>query len=182
MEENMYRHSTLIATTAALLLVALQTPQAGAEEKQHVSFKAPAENSKYTQQVNVTVGDVPNHIVRIYEVHITFPNNPPVINGIKLVEQFSRGTADYIDGNGSGTQYSIFVLENGDRFFSRNANLVQNIGGKGTTSTQVGHITGGTGKVAGIHGTVRLDTNFNMQTGFNESQTDIDYSIGKWDF
>jgi hypothetical protein len=48
-------------------------------------LKAPAESTKYTQQLNIDVGDVPNHIVRVFELHYTFPTNAPVINGVKVV-------------------------------------------------------------------------------------------------
>ena len=34
--------------------------------------------SKYTQQHVIDVGDVPGDQIRIFEVHHTFPQNPPV--------------------------------------------------------------------------------------------------------
>jgi hypothetical protein len=37
-----------------------------------------------------------------------------VINGVKLVESWSRGTSDFADGNGLTTGYDVYVLENGD--------------------------------------------------------------------
>jgi hypothetical protein len=69
---------------------------------------------------------VPNHIVRINEIHRTYSNNAPVISGLKLVEEWDRTIADYIGTNGSGTTYIVYVMENGDRFFARAALLVQN--------------------------------------------------------
>ena len=175
----MSRPTTLTLTTSALLCLAVALPasNAAAQEKQHVSFKAPAENSKFTQQLNIDIGDVPNHIMRIFEVHTTFPSNAPVINGVKLVESWTRGVGDRIDGQGPATQYAVYVMDNGDRFSARFDAVVQNVSGK-FTSTQVGNITGGTGKFSSIHGAVRIITNFDFK-GFNESQTDIDYSVGK---
>ena len=173
----MYRRSTL--TTAALLCLAVALPcNALAQQKQQVSFKSPAENTKYTQQLILDAGDVPNHIVRVFELHYTYPNNAPVINGLKLVEAWARGITDYLDGNGPGTVYSVYVMENGDRFSTRTALLVQNIAGK-LTATNVGNISGGTGKFAGTQGIIRVSTNFDYKTGFNESQTDIEYTVGK---
>jgi hypothetical protein len=165
--------------TQMVLLVLLSSTAipAFAQEKQHVSFKAPAENSKFTQQLNIDVGDVPNHIVRIFEVHTTFPSNAPILNGVKLVETWTRGVGDRIDGQGPAKQYAVYVMENGDRFSAQFDAVVQNASGK-FTSTQVGNITGGTGKLSSIHGSVRIITNFDFN-GFNESQTDIDYTIGK---
>lgn len=176
---TMYRITTLIVTSMALLFSAIALPgSAVAQQKQQVSFKSPAENSKYMQQLNVDVGDAPNHILRIFEIHYTYPNNAPVINGLKLVEAWTRGTADYIDGNGSDPLYIVYVMENGDKFFARTDGVVQNASGK-RTATQVGPITGGTGKFATIHEIVRLVAIIDPQAGFNESQTDIEYSIGK---
>ena len=108
----MYRITTLTLTTMALLFSAIALP-AVAQQKQQVSFKSPAANSKYVQQLNVDVGDAPNHILRIFEIHYTYPNNAPVINGLKLVEAWTRGTADYIDGNGPDPLYIVYVMENG---------------------------------------------------------------------
>jgi hypothetical protein len=89
------------------------------------------------------VGDVPNHIVNAYEAHTTFPNNAPLINGLKVAETWSRGIGDLTDGNGTVTSYLVYVMENGDRFFVRAANVTQ-IGAAGMlTGTVVGHITGG---------------------------------------
>jgi hypothetical protein len=87
----------------------------------HVSYKFLPENTKFTQQNIIDVGDAPGHQVRIIEIHRTFPTNPPMFNGLKLVEQWSRGTSDYIDNNGSATTYGVFIMENGDKFFTRSS-------------------------------------------------------------
>src|SRR5271166_4697413 len=123
----MNRHIMLSLSTLALVSVAVVVPadNAIAQEKQHVSFRASPENSKYTQQLNVDVGDEPNHIVRVFEIHHTYPDNPPVINGVKLVESWERAIGDRFDGNGDGTDYNVFVMENGDKFFARISLLVQ---------------------------------------------------------
>jgi hypothetical protein len=92
----MYRLATLTPTTIALLClaVALLAGAALAQEKQHVSFKAPAENSKYTQQNIIDVGDMPGHQVRVFEIHRTYPNIASVINGVKLSEVWTTGATD----------------------------------------------------------------------------------------
>jgi len=176
----MNRRTTLAVTTMALLClaVALAAGNAVAQQKQQVSFKATAENSKFTQQLNIDIGDVPNHIVRVYEIHRTFANNAPVISGLKLVEEWDRGIAELIDGNGSSTQNTEYVMENGDRFCARSTNLLQATAGK-VAGRQLGYVTGGTGKFAAIQGIVRASFNIDFKTGFNETQTDIEYSIGK---
>jgi hypothetical protein len=176
----MYRRAAFILSVMAALCLAVTLPacSAVAQQKQQVSFKAPAENSKYTQQLIVDVGDVPNHIVRAFEIRFTYPNNAPVINGSKVVETWGRGITDYIDGNGSLTVYNVIVMENGDKVFARLTGVTSNTSAK-LTATQVGYITGGSGKFVGVQGTVRISTNFDYKAGFNESQFDIEYSMGK---
>jgi hypothetical protein len=176
----MIRYTMLLLITPTLLSLpfALSSSDAVGQEAQHVSFKVASENSKYTQQVNLSVTDAPNHIMRAYELHRTYPSNPPVIGGYKLVESWEQGIGDRFDGNGDGTSYTVFILENGDKFFVRNSLLIQNISGK-TVATTVGRITGGTGKFAGILGVVRNLANFDAKTSFNEGTTEIDYSMGK---
>jgi hypothetical protein len=101
----MNRRRTLILTTIALLGLAVGLPAADAvaQQKQRISYNVSAENSKYTQQHVIDVGDVPGHQVRVYEIYRSFPNNAPVINGLKVKETWTRATSDYTDGNGTST-------------------------------------------------------------------------------
>jgi hypothetical protein len=176
-------HLTTLTAAAAMPLLclgaALTAGNATAQEKQRVSFKTIAENSKYTQQLFIDVGDTPGHQVRVYELHRTFPSNPPVINGVKLVETWTRATSDYTDGNGTNTGYTVWVLESGDKFFARqNAVAQKSVSGK-SNATSVSSITGGTGKFAGIRGLVRQVVTIDPKAGFNQSQCDIEYWMEK---
>lgn len=170
--------TTLGLTTMTLLCLGIAVPadNAVAQEKQHVSYKNTSENTE-VRATNVDVGDVPNHIVRVFDVHRTHQNGP-MINGVRLVEEFARGATDVTDNNGASVGYGVFVLENGDRFFSRFTQVNKNSSGK-IAATGIGPITGGTGKMADIHGFVQFVVNFDVKSGFNEQQTDIDYTIGK---
>ena len=178
----MNRRTTMTLTAMALLCLAVSLPAgtAVAQQKQQVSFKVPGENIKFGVQQNVSVGDVPNHILRLFETHATFPNNPPVINGLKLAEIWQRGLAEIADGAGRTSSYYLFVMENGDKFFVRNVNVIQPATAGKLTGTGVGHITGGTGKLGTIQGIVRQLTTFDPIAGaLGDSQIDIDYSMGK---
>jgi hypothetical protein len=165
--------SALLATAA---LVAASS--AVAQQKQQVAHRVPAENSKYTQQLTINVGDIPNHVARVFEIHYTFTNNAPVINGLKVVESWDRGFGDRIEGSGPLTLYTEFVMDNGDKFFTRIVGIVQNTAGK-LTSTNVGNILGGTGKLTGIQGNIRSGGSFNYNTGVSEPQVEIEYWIAK---
>jgi hypothetical protein len=165
--------------TSVLLSLLMAAPFASfAQQKQHVSFIDLAENSKFTQQQKIEVGDMPNHFIWIFEIHHAYPNNPPMINGLHLMEEWDRGTSDEIDGNGPIAGYSVFVMENGDQFFARFAGVVEAIV-DGEVVSAVEHITGGTGTLAGIQGTVRGTSHKNFKTHFSEAPVDIEYSMGK---
>ena len=172
----MNRHS-MLSLTAAGVIGLCASGIAAAQEKQQISYKTSAENSKYTQQLNLDAKDLPNHVVRAFELHRT-PSNPIVINGLKLVEDWNWGLTDLVNGSGSATVYTAFTMENGDKFFARSSLVIDSTAGK-LTATQVGRITGGTGKLAGIQGITRVVTHFDIKSGFNEGQTDIEYTIGK---
>jgi hypothetical protein len=177
----MNRIAKLTLTTVALVSLAIALPagDALAQQKQRVSYKASAENSKYTQQHTIDVGDVPGHQVRAFEIYRTYPTNAPVFNGLKLKETWTRSVTDYVDGNGTSTGYNVYVLENGDKFFARYALIAQNAGAGKLTTTTTGTITGGTGKFAGIQGLVRSSGTADPKAGFAETQSDIEYWIEK---
>lgn len=180
--------STLV--TAALLCLTIGLPGSNvlAQQKQQVSFKVPGGNSKYIVSQNVDVGDAPNHMLRLFDVHHAVPNNTASINGLKLVEVIARGVGDLTDGHGDGntenasasSNYLVFVADNGDKLFSRNITGTQRVSGK-LTATWGGYITGGTGRLANIQGTTHLLVNFDPSPGgvVINSQFDIEYSIGR---
>jgi hypothetical protein len=176
----MNRRTALTLMTMGLLSLAVAVPtgNAVAQENQQVSYKVPAANTAYTMQQNIDVGDVPGHIVRVFELRRTFPNNAPVINGVALKEEWYRGNVDITNGNGTAALYFVYVMENGDKFFARASAVNQAQSGK-MIGTYVGHITGGTGKFATIKGTVHGGNKTDLAAGINEGQTDIEYSVGK---
>ena len=91
-EEHHARLAAIGLTSIALLSLAIAVPAGGAIalQTQHVSFKASAENSKYTQQQFLDVGDVPGHQVQSFEIHRTFPATAAVIAGMKIKDKLAR--------------------------------------------------------------------------------------------
>jgi hypothetical protein len=176
----MRRSVQFALTTFALMGCAvLLAGGAFAQQKQHVSYKVTAENSKYTEQHAIDVGDLPGHQVRVFEIHRTFPTNAPVINGLKLTEQWTRSATDYIDNTGSSVTYGVYVMENGDKFFTRGTLVAQSPAPGKLSNWVAGTITGGTGKLIGIQGVVRSSGTAEPKAGTNETQTDIDYWFEK---
>ena len=155
-------HSTL-ATMIALSLVgglALLAPaQSLGQEKQKISWSAKAENTKYTFQHTLEIADVPGHVLRLYEIRRTYPDNPPVVQGVKVVEDVTRGVTDAIEGNGRAWGYGSWRLENGDVIFFEWQNSLQSVtnpdGSKRLTFPGVFVFKGGTGKMQGIRGVAR---------------------------
>jgi hypothetical protein len=177
----MKRLVTPLVTVAAALSfsIALPAGQAVAQERQQVSFKVGAANATFPFQQAIDVEDVPNHQVRVYELHRTFPSNPPVINGVKLKETWTRGYSDYIDNSGPNGSYTVYIFENGDRAYSR-ANTVSQGSASGRLSfVSFSTFTGGTGKLAGIRGVIRSSGTSDIKAGINETNFDIEYWIDK---
>jgi len=171
---------TLILGLALSLLAA---SDGLAQEKHRISGRMLAENTKYTQQYAIDIGDVPGHQLRVFEMHRTFPKDPPKFLDVAVKELWIRGYSDYIDLNGRAGEYSIFVLENGDKVFARNESVSQTVinpdGTKRSTAANVAAITGGTGKFIGMRGTMRFAAVFDPKTGMNENQFEGEYWIEK---
>lgn len=170
-----------VALTVFAALSLFAAPQAWAQQKHQISYKNQGQNTKYVQQHTIDVGDIPGHQVRIYEIQTKFPNDPPVFEGVRVVESRASGYSDYVDINGRHWGYSTLVLENGDKIFTRNDGSSQTIvnadGSKKSTATGVTMLTGGTGKFRGIQGTLRYVTIFDPKAGLNEGQTEGVYWI-----
>jgi hypothetical protein len=107
---------------------------------------------------------------------LTYPSNPPVVNGVKIVESWTRGVSDYTNNNGPAVVYYVYVGENGDKFFVTSAAIsVTAPGARKMTITTVGTITGGTGEFLGIQGLLRLSASVDPEAGVNESQVELEY-------
>lgn len=172
--------SVVIAISAGLTLFSLSEP-GWAQQKCKRSGTYLPQDSKFTQQHVIDVGDLPGHQVRILEVHRTPSNAKPNCEGLKVVEAWNRGYSDYIDINGRAWGYSVFILENGDKIFAQWSGTTQTVfnpdGSKTNSYSGVYTLTGGTGKYRGVHGLRRELSTFDPITGFNESRWDEEYWI-----
>jgi hypothetical protein len=139
----------------------------------------PAVATKYTQQAAIDVGDVPGHQVRIYEIKRTYPSDPPVYDGVRGVESWTRGYSDYVDLNGRAWGYSYLVMENGDKIFFQYSGTTQTTvkpdGSKETVYNGVATMAGGTGKFRGIRGHLRSRNIFDLATGSSGFQEEGEY-------
>ena len=150
-------------------------PDALAQQKQKVSFKSGAQDAKYTQRHILEVGDELGHQVGAFEIHRTFKADAPVINGVKVKETWTRGYSDYIQSSGLSVNYTTYVMDNGDKFFTVNRTMGQADANGKRTTVGVGEIRGGTGKFVNIRGTIRANGVSDGKAGYNESQSEIEY-------
>jgi hypothetical protein len=172
MQTNGFRN---VAVTIAAALSLCTAGTALAQQKQKVSYKVGAEETKYPYRHTLQIGDEPGHTVGLFEIHRTFSKNAPVINGVRVKEQWTRGYSDYLSNNGLSVNYGVLVMENGDRIFTA-AKTMGHADAAGKRSTvSVGHITGGTGKFSGIRGLVRSTGASDGARGFNETSSEIEY-------
>jgi hypothetical protein len=98
---------------------------------------------------------------------------------MKLKENWTRGLSDYTDGNGPNNSYSVYIMDNGDKFFARTATVAQSAGQGKLNFTSVSSITGGTGKFVGIHGIIRSSGAADPKANFVETQYEIEYWMDK---
>lgn len=182
----MTRTAALVLTTTALLCSAATAGEPlspiardAPARRQQAVFTVDAANSKYTQQHVIDVGDVPGHQVRLFEVHRTYPKNPPVINGLKIVESWTRGVSDFTNNSGASIVYHVYIAENGDKVFVQTSPPGVQGGPDGKlTTTTTGPITGGTGKFSGIRGLLRTSVTADLKAGTKEVYVELEYWFG----
>lgn len=171
--------SIALAAASAISLVALAAGDALAQQKQKVSYKVAAGDSKYLQRHTVEADDEPGHLMSIYEIHRKFPADGPAINGVRIKESFTRGYGDYMSSNGLSTNYTTFVLENGDKFFTKGLTLGQADAAGKRSTISVNNITGATGKLAGMKGILRGRGASDGKAGYNETSSELEYWFEK---
>jgi hypothetical protein len=169
-----------VVVIAGLTLFGVAEGQ-GLQQKKKVSYQWTSADAKYTKQYSIDVS--PNHQIRILELHFTFPKNPPVFEGVKVMEEWMRGTSDYVDINGRFSVHGEYVMENGDKIYYWADGISQTItnpdGTRKSTGTGVKHLGGGTGKFSAIRGTLRYKKDFDPKTGFHEGQCEGEYWMEK---
>jgi hypothetical protein len=151
------RFFTVIALALVGAFILIATHISLAQEKKKISWSAKAENTKVALQQALDIPDIAGHIIRLTEFRRTWPDGgAPTVEGLKVVEDISRGFSDSIAGNGRGSGYSQWRFENGDLMFGEWQNTLQTVANpdrsRKTTFTGTYVTTGGTGRLRGIKG------------------------------
>ena len=148
-----------LAVTLAACLAFLLSQETLAQDKQAVAFSLPVGSIHYLQEQTIEVGDVPGHKLRIFESRIDYHSIELAFGGVRVKEVFTRGSSDYTNGNGTSSNYSVYLLEDGNKLFARDAGVAQTTasadGAITFRSAVVATFTGGTGKFRGIKGQLR---------------------------
>jgi hypothetical protein len=185
LEEETMR--TLIRSVAPVVLVVsvfLMTANDGwAQEKRRIAWSTSAATTKYTEQHALDVADIPGHQLRIYQLHRTYSNEPPVFEDVKVVEDWTQGVSDYINVNGHTGGYGHYVFENGDKIFYRwdgtSHTVVSGDGSRKSNFVGTTVFTGGTGKFHGVSGMLQAVFRFDPKAGINEGRVEGEYWIAK---
>ena len=167
-----------------LLLLGLVTVAVGnASAQAKKKFVSKSGTSKYTQTHIIDVGDVPNHQLRLFELHTVYTGDAPDFDGVKVKERFARAVSDYIDGSGTATGYAVNILENGDKVFERLAIQAQTVvapdGSRKLGYRSVMTLSGGTGRFTGIRGTLLGGGGSDLKTGVSDAWTEGEYWFEK---
>jgi len=160
--------------------------QVQAQEKRSFSVSSIGTKGQYIQQLAIDVDDVAGHQVRVYEVKRTFAaDNTPIIDGVKVVELWSRGLSNYTAGIGPTSGTTTYVMENGDKIFLEYTAVVEatitESGSKRGASHSTAKIVGGTGRFAKIRGTEIEVTEFDTDSsnGYNRGNGHGEYWFEK---
>lgn len=175
-------HNVAIGATIVALAAFAFTP-AQAQETCKVDEEVLAKNSKYTEQHIFNIDDTPGHVIRIFELVRTYPDDKPNCEGLKRTQTLSHASVDYINGNGTLHGYATTTFENGDKIFAEINGISQTVvnpdGSKKGSFTGITRFVGGTGKYQRVRGVTREKTDFDLTTGFNQSRTEGEYWIDK---
>ena len=161
---RMNRHNTCLLGVMAVGLGGsfIATSEAWSQQKQSVSYSIPSGAARYTQEHLIDVGDVPGHQVRVFEIHTDYQNINVSFAGVKVKEAWVRGASDYTNGTGTAANYTLWILEDGNKLFARDAVVghasVAADGSKALKYSSVNTFTGGTGKFRGIRGQLRANS------------------------
>src|SRR5437879_978823 len=131
--------------------------------------------------------DVPGHLIRFFEIRRTYPEKPPTIDGLKAVEDISRGMSDIVTGNGRAWGYGHWRFENGDLVHWQWQNTIQTVvnsdSSRRTTVAGTLLVTGGTGKLRALKGVGRYGGLVEFKPDgtavTNEISTELEYWFEK---
>lgn len=172
----------IVMVVAGAMPLSVPKGWAQAQQKTAISFQVSAENTKYTQQHALDVGDMPGHQIRIFEIHRIYPKDPPLFAGVPTKESWVRAVTDNLGDDGHVVGYVVYAMQNGDKIYGRYEGTAQGTGEQPSGRRHVSGntiFTGGTGKFRAIRGVLHNTNLAEPAKGFNESRTEGVYWMEK---
>ena len=146
---------------------------ASAQQRYQYSHSTAPTSSQYVQRHSVDVGDLPGHEIVIVEIQRIYASDPPMVMGVKVVESWSYGLTDQVNGVGPSQGYTTWKLEDGSKIFSEYHGSVHSelssTGSRKGTYHGAARFIGGTGRFAAMRGTLTDDVEYDTdpQSGYN---------------
>jgi hypothetical protein len=177
------RRMSALSIVAYVFMLLITPNQSWAQQRFKFFFKDAGGITKYTEQHAIDVGDVPGHQIRVATLQTKHGSEAPDYDGVKVSESTAWLTSDYVAGSGHFTEYSVSLMANGDKIFSRVEGLSQTTigadGGRKTSYSAVTTLTGGTGKFATVRGTIRSSGSTDFKTGVTGNPSEGEYWFEK---
>ena len=149
---------TVVVGASLVALAFLYCNPSFAQTKYTIS-KTPDSKGQYLQQHAIDVDDIPGHQVRVFETRTTFPSKDFSFGGVAVKESLARGMSDYVNFSGPYINYTVYMLEDGNKIFGRSSGSSQSEtqpdGSQIIRFSFTENFVGGTGKFKGIRGQVR---------------------------
>jgi hypothetical protein len=169
------RITRFLSTTVLALLSAT----ALAQQRQPLSYDAAAAETTYAANYRVAAGDVPDHLLRVFDLRRVFTRRPPMFQGVAAKEMWERGWADTIDQSGSESSYVTYLLEDGSKVFGRYVGTVSSFrwpdGSRHFDILGVITLSGGTGLFARLRGIVRIRASIDPGADSNQIESKGEY-------
>jgi len=145
---------SLVAAVIAVAAAArADAPRAG------LTYDLSAE-PRYVKRYRVEVGDVPRHSLEVYSRQRVFALQPPVFEGVRVVECEEQGVFDLVDHSGTESGYVTFMLEDGSRVLGRySGTLAARLWPDGSRHYDIRgtlELTGGSGRFDKIRGQLSI--------------------------
>ena len=168
--------TTRFVTLVAGLIGAISlsaTNNVWAQQRYQYSYSAAPASSRYVQRHNIDVAGLPGHEIVIYEIQRTYTSDQPLVMGLKVVETWSYGLTDQVNGVGTTEGYNTWILEDGTKVFLDFHGTVYgeltSTGFRRGTYHGVSRFVGGTGRFSAIRGTLTEDVEYytDPKIGYN---------------
>ena len=162
-----------IVFPSVVLINLLVVGTASAQQKYPYSYSVAPASSRYVQRHSIDVGDVPAHEIVIVEIQRTHTGDHPTVMGMKVLETWSHGFTDQVNGVGRSEGYNTWMLEDENKIYLEYNGTVRAelspTGSRRGTYHGVSRFMGGTGRFAAIRGTLTDDVEYDTdpKAGYN---------------